>query len=124
MAQSHVAVSIFLAAAALTACSRSEAADDAQPRPQGATADRIQIAVTGEGFVPSQARVRVGQPVTLVVTREVDKTCATDLVIKDYGVNKPLPLGQPVTVTFTPKTPGPIRYACAMDMVAGELVAE
>ena len=31
---------------------------------------------------------------------------------------------KPVSVTFTPTAPGPIRYACAMDMVAGELVAE
>lgn len=40
------------------------------------------------------------------------------------AVSKPLPLGVPVSVTFTPSAPGPIRYACAMDMVAGELVAE
>ncbi len=119
MAQSHRVIAALLAALALSGCTRS----DAQPT-RGAPADRIQIAVTAEGFVPSQARVAVGQPVTLVVTRKVDRTCATDIVIKDYGINKPLPLEQPVTVTLTPKAAGPIRYACAMDMVAGELVAE
>jgi plastocyanin len=88
------------------------------------SAHPLEITVTNDGFVPARAKVKVGQPVTLVVTRKVERTCATDLVIKDYGVNKPLPQGERVEVTFTPTKPGPIRYACAMDMVAGELVAE
>lgn len=84
----------------------------------------LEISVTSDGFVPERAKVRVGQPITLVVTRKVERTCATDIVIKDYGVNKPLPQGERVEVTFTPTKPGPIRFACAMDMVSGELVAE
>jgi plastocyanin domain-containing protein len=124
MAQSHLAVTTLLAALALTACGRGETTADAQGGSSGAISNRIEMLVTGDGFVPSHARVHVGQPVTLVVTRKEERTCATDIVIKDYGVNKPLPLGQPVTVTFTPAAPGPIRYACAMNMVAGELIAE
>jgi plastocyanin domain-containing protein len=124
MAQSHLAAATLLAALALTACDRGEAAGDAPKRTSGAISNRIEIAVTADGFVPSQARVHVGQPVNLVVTRKVERTCATDIVIKGYGVNEPLPLNQPVAVTFTPTAPGPIRYACAMNMVAGELVAE
>ena len=49
---------------------------------------------------------------------------AKEVVIKDYGINKPLPTGTRVEVTLTPKAPGPIGYACAMDMVKGELLAE
>jgi plastocyanin domain-containing protein len=109
------------------ACSRAEGSHPAPAKsaePAHASAQRIEVAVTSEGFVPAQTRIKVGEPVTLVVTRKVDRTCVTDIVIKDYGVNKPLPEGQPVEVTFTPTKPGPIRYACAMDMVGGELVAE
>ncbi len=84
----------------------------------------IAVAVTADGFVPARSRVKVGEPVTLVVTRQVERTCATEIVIKDYGINKPLPHGQPVEITFTPTKPGSIHYACAMDMVGGELVAE
>ena len=84
----------------------------------------LEISVTSDGFVPAQAKVKVGEPVTLRVTRKVSNTCATDIVIKDYGINQPLPEGQRVELTITPKKPGPIRYACAMDMVAGELLAE
>lgn len=127
MTHSHFAISTLLAAFALGACSRTDAAGDAQrkaPDANSGVANRIAITVTDDGFVPSHARVHVGQPVTLVVTRKVERTCATDIVIKDYGVNKALPQNQPVEVTFTPTTPGPIRYACAMNMVAGELVAE
>jgi plastocyanin domain-containing protein len=107
----------------LAACSRSDAAA-AQPEKTAATASQIAIAVTADGFTPSSSHIPVGKPVTLVVTRKVAKTCATDLVIKEYGINQPLPENQPVTVTFTPTKPGPIHYSCAMDMVSGDLVAE
>ena len=122
MTHARLATTLALAMSlAISACSRSaENTGPAQP----AFASRIAIAVTADGFVPSQARVKVGQPVTLVVTRQVAKTCVTDIVIKDYAVNRPLPENQPVEVTFTPLKPGPIRYACAMNMVSGELVAE
>jgi len=99
-------------ALSLIACNRSN-------EPQ-----RIDVAVTADGFVPKQTEVKVGRPVTLVVTRKVEPSCATEVVVKDYGINQPLPKDQPVEVTFTPTKPGKIRMACAMDMVAGELVAE
>ena len=59
-----------------------------------------------------------------MVTRQVERTCATEIVIKDQGINEKLPLGQPVTVAFTPKKSGSIRYACGMDMISGVLVVE
>jgi plastocyanin len=84
----------------------------------------VDIAVTSEGFVPAQVTVKRGQPVTLVVTRKVERTCATEIVMKDFGVNQPLPLGQPVTVTLRPGKVGDYRYACGMDMIAGVLKVE
>lgn len=84
----------------------------------------VAIDVTGEGFVPTRAAVKAGQPVKLVVTRKTDRTCATEIVLKEYGISRPLPLNQAVEVTFTPAKAGPIRYACGMDMVAGTLTAE
>jgi plastocyanin domain-containing protein len=81
----------------------------------------VQIAVTSDGFVPAEVTVKHGQPVKLVVTRQVERTCATEIVMKDFGVNQPLPLHQPVTVTVTPKKAGEHRFACGMDMIAGVL---
>ena len=84
----------------------------------------IQIHVTGEGFVPANIQVKKGQPVTLVVTRKTDRTCATEIVIRDMGINQPLPLNKPVTVKFTPTRSGQLRYACGMDMISGVIVVQ
>ncbi len=79
----------------------------------------IRIAVTKRGFEPYQVKAQAGKPVTLVLTRTTDETCATEIVIPEAGIDARLPLGQPVTVTFTPKRAGQIRYACAMNMFQG-----
>ncbi|MFL5300314.1 MAG: cupredoxin domain-containing protein [Anaeromyxobacteraceae bacterium] len=84
----------------------------------------VEIAVTKDGFVPSTVTVKHGKPVKLVVTRKVERTCATDIVSKDLGVNQALPLDKPVTVQITPQKAGEYRFACAMDMIAGTLKVE
>lgn len=84
----------------------------------------IKMTVTQDGFVPDEIKVTKGQPIQLVITRKTKKTCATEIVIEDYGVNLPLPLGKPVTIVLTPKKAGSIRYACGMDMFSGVLVVE
>ena len=86
--------------------------------------NRVAISVTEQGFEPQTVKVSAGRPVTLVVTRRTSKTCATDLVMADYGINQPLPLGEAVEISFTPKGPGEIHYACAMDMYKGTIQAE
>jgi plastocyanin domain-containing protein len=88
------------------------------------SAQVVQLKVTKDGFVPDSVTVKAGKPVKLVVTRSVERTCATEIVMKDFGVNQPLPLDQPVTVTVTPKKKGEYRFACGMDMIAGVLKAE
>ncbi len=84
----------------------------------------IEISVTGDGFVPANIKVKKGQVVRLVVTRKTDRTCATEIVIRDQGINQKLPLNQPVTIEFTPSKSGQLRYACGMDMVSGVIVVE
>lgn len=84
-------------------------------------AQRVEIQVTKQGFVPDKVTVKAGTPVALVVTRKVERTCATEIVMKDFGVNQSLPLDKPITVVVSPKKPGTYRFACGMDMIAGEL---
>ena len=87
-----------------------------------AAGDQVfEISVTSAGFVPAKLQASMGRPVKLVVTRKTDQTCATEIVIKEYGINQKLPLNQPVEVVFTPTRPGKVRFACGMDMVAGEI---
>lgn len=96
----------------------------AKSAPGRAAEQRVELSVTADGFVPDTVKVKVGVPVRLVVTRKVERTCADSIVIKDYDVSTPLPVGKAVEVTLTPKKAGDIRYACSMDMIAGKLVAE
>lgn len=85
----------------------------------------ISMSVTEDGFEPAKVTVKKGQPVKLVVTRKTEKTCATEIVIDDPPVRAKLPLNEPVTVAFTPKKSGQLKYGCGMDkMVGGVIVVE
>jgi plastocyanin domain-containing protein len=79
----------------------------------------VAITVTKNGYEPWKVQARKGIPLTLVVTRTTDETCATELVLPEYGIDRKLPLGEPVTITFTPARTGELRYACAMKMFQG-----
>jgi plastocyanin len=79
----------------------------------------VNLTVTDNGFEPSKVKAKKGEKVRLVVTRKTDSTCAKEIVIKDHGVNQPLPLDKPVTVEFVPARSGEIRYACGMDHISG-----
>ena len=120
----------------LAACSKSgspkEAGDDGKPaaasgeRAQAAPAPRadgkVVISVTEKGFEPTPIQVAKGVPLTLVVTRKTDETCATELTIPEYKIDQKLPLNQPVEITFTPSKAGELVYGCAMDhMISGVL---
>lgn len=119
---------ILAPALALALAPRPSAASDkppAKPAAAPAKASRtIQMAVTEDGFVPAEVKVKKGEPLQLVITRKTNRTCATEIVIKDYGIDVKLPLDRAVTVAFTPRKEGQIRYACGMDMIAGVLVVE
>lgn len=79
----------------------------------------VQLTVTSKGFEPANVKVKAGQHVRLVVTRKAEKTCATELIMEELGINEPLPLDTPVTVEFTPSESGTLRYACAMNHISG-----
>jgi len=85
---------------------------------------RVAVEVTQEGFVPNEIHAKVGEPITLVVTRKTDLTCAKQFVFADFGVEKELPLDQPVEVTVTPTKAGDLGFACGMDMVTGKLIVQ
>ena len=89
-----------------------------------AAPQRVEIKVTDNGFEPKIVNVQAGRPVTLVVERLTDQTCATELVMKDRNINLPLPLHQAVEVTFAPGARGDRTYACGMDMYHGTVHVE
>ena len=87
-----------------------------------AKARAVEIAVTENGFEPTPIKVKKGEPLKLVVTRKTDKTCATEIVIKEAGVKVALPLNKPVEVPFTPAKAGEIKYGCGMDMMVSAVL--
>jgi plastocyanin domain-containing protein len=93
-------------------CSSADAARD----------QRVKISVTEKGFVPAVVTVQAGRPVTLLVTRRTDRTCATGIVLKAHGIDEKLPLGKTVVIRFTPERAGELIYACPMDMYHGKIV--
>jgi plastocyanin domain-containing protein len=85
------------------------AASVSQGIAEGTVKDGIRIVpvtVTEDGFEPSKIKAKKGEKVRLVVTRKTNSTCAKEIVIKDQGINQPLPLDKAVTVEFTPSKSG------------------
>jgi plastocyanin domain-containing protein len=111
-------------AAAFAVAALPAAATEAAPAAKPGAAKVIEMTVTSEGYVPDKIHVAKGEKVRLQITRKTDKTCATEIVIKDLGINQPLPLNKMVTVEFTPKKSGQLKYACGMDMISGILFVD
>jgi plastocyanin domain-containing protein len=84
----------------------------------------VEMSVTEKGFEPEKITVKKGEPVHLVVTRKTERTCATEIAIKDLGIRKELPLDKPVPIDFTPQKTGEIKYVCGMDMIGGVLLVQ
>ena len=90
----------------------------------GGGGSEIKVVVSDQGFEPAKIQVKRGQDVTLVVTRETDMTCATEIVVASKGIQKELPLHQPVRVPLGKVESDSTRFACGMDMVEGYVLAQ
>lgn len=97
-------------------------ASNAQAKHIKLNPQRARIEITEQGYSPENVRLRRGVPAKITFVRLTDRTCGTEVVIKDFGINRSLPLNQPVTVSFTPKRSGSIVFACGMDMMRGKLI--
>ena len=97
--------------------------EGAEPRME----DGVQVVdiEAGTTFSPDRIRFVAGVPARLVVTRTVENTCITEVMVPAYDVGPvALPLGEPVAVEFTPTEAGDVRFACGMDMVSGQIVVQ
>ncbi|ABC79902.1 cupredoxin domain-containing protein [Anaeromyxobacter dehalogenans] len=79
----------------------------------------VKVTVTKNGYEPWRIEARAGRPLTLVMTRVTDETCATEIVIPDLGMNVPLPLNETVMVRLVPQKTGELRFSCGMKMFQG-----
>src|SRR5262245_23287307 len=90
---------------------------------QRSDAQTTTIEITGKGFEPDSLKLKAGVPAKVTFIRKTNETCAKEVVIKDYGIERKLPLNEPVTVEFTPRK-GEFTFACGMDMIKGKLIVE
>lgn len=90
---------------------------EATPEPQ-----RVEVAVTANGYEPSEIPARSGQPLTLVFTRTSEEGCGQEVVLAEAGIRRELPLNEPVEVTYTPNEAGRVRFTCGMRMYEGAIV--
>ena len=88
----------------------------------GVQAARVEL--TSQGYEPATLKLRVGVPARVTFTRRVSATCATEVVLSDYGIRRTLPLDEPVVVEFTPEKSGEFTFSCGMGMLRGSLIVK
>ncbi len=96
------------------------------PPAQATQQDGVQTAtieINSKGFEPSSLKLKAGVPAKVTFVRKTDEGCAKEVVIKEYNINRELPLNEPVTVEFTPRK-GEFTFACGMNMLKGKLIVE
>lgn len=90
-----------------------------------AEVQRAEITVLAGGYAPATVVLEAGIPAELVFTRPADAGCGGEVQIPDLDVGKTaLPVGEAVTVRFTPEAPGTYAFVCGMNMLRGTLVVE
>ncbi len=82
------------------------------------------VLITERGYSRNSITLRRGIPARITFLRQTDATCATEVVIAAYGINRSLPLNTPVSINFTPKSSGEFNFTCGMNMMRGKLVVQ
>lgn len=82
----------------------------------------IPITVDADGFKPSKLKLKKGAPATLVFTRTVDDTCATEVVFPQLDIKKELPKGQAVSITVPTDKEQTLNFQCGMGMYKSAVV--
>lgn len=100
--------------------------DPSRKPPAAAVDDGVQsatIRVSSEGFTPASLDLQPGVPARLTFLRVDENNCGTEVFFPELGIQKALPLNQPVVVEFTPKEGQTLNYACGMNMLKGKVLA-
>ena len=84
----------------------------------------VRLQATEEGFQPEVAVIPADRPVTLLVTRKTDQTCAREMVFASTGATHDLPLNREVRIPVQLAAGDTLHFACAMDMWKGAVVAK
>jgi len=91
----------------------------ARPRIQ-----KFTVKITERGFEPVSLTLRRGVQARITFLRTTDQTCAKEIVLRDFGIKRDLPLNQPVVITLTPNKKGEFSFTCGMNMMRGKLIVQ
>jgi|GEM_PF-2958193 len=120
----HAAKSDGAAAPLAVLVKFSGTAAQADTAPAPAALQTVALSLTDQGFTPDHAALKMGDPVSLVITRKTDKACAKTINLRGYGIKRKLPMNGAVTIKFTPKKSGEIKYSCGKGKTGGVLSVE
>jgi plastocyanin domain-containing protein len=96
----------------------------AKPRTVKPKVQRARVEITEQGYKPASIKLRKGIPARVTFLRKTDATCAKEVVISAYGINRNLPLNEAVVVAFTPNKTGEFIFTCGMNMMRGKLIVK
>jgi plastocyanin domain-containing protein len=115
------AIFLLLALPALPACHKDDG--NSAPKPVVAVGDQV-IAVTADerGFTPATVEAEHGSKLTLRFTRTTDATCADKVVFPEAGIERALPLKQPVDVVVPTDKSRTLAFQCGMGMFNSAVV--
>jgi len=97
------------------------AVQEAVAKPKVQTA---KIKITTLGYEPTALKLRKGIPAHVTFLRTRDATCVKEIVLPDFNIRRPLPLNQPVVITFTPTKKGSFTFVCGVNMMRRELIVQ
>jgi len=83
----------------------------------------IRMTQDTHGYSPNILTVKVNQPVRWVITSTNPFTCASSLMMREYGINVGLKKGENI-IEFTPTKTGEIRFSCTMGMYTGKFIVK
>jgi len=93
--------------------------------PQGEPASQsAKIVLTEKGFQPATIRFKRGILARITFVRQVEVTCATEIIISEFNIKRELPFNEAVTVEFTPDKAGEFKFACPMNMLTGKIIVK
>ena len=75
------------------------------------------------GFEPRVIVIAAGEPLLLELRRESAAVCGERFVFPAFGIDLPLPLGQPVRIELPPVAAGEYAFGCGFGMKRGRLIA-
>lgn len=81
----------------------------------------VRMTQKSSGYQPNVFTIQAGRPVRWIITSEDQFSCASSIVMPQYGISKSLRQGENI-IEFTPRDKGEIRFSCSMGMYTGKFI--